>query len=263
MFSPGLGGVISLLLIFPITFFGTRLADALPLLKSRLQRVILAVFLTLCSLVCALDALVGLLPLFFILTYAAGCVIHILLKGVRPRSFLISPLVLVCVIFAGMDFVGSVHPHPNRRAANEAAAVGTLRELFAAEQKFIEASAAGERPSQPLASINDLRKDHLIDKDLSLTNAHAGYFFDGIMEPTKKQFLFYATPAHFAKEAFRPEWTYFVPGASLVYVMFHAADTQGTGIRSFAVDETGIIRYTATHIPVPVTREQIAHWEAL
>lgn len=37
---------------------------------------------------------------------------------------------------------------------------------------------------------------------------------------------------------------HFVPGSSLLYALFSIKDREkGTGIRSFAVDETGVIRH--------------------
>lgn len=262
---PGLDGALSILLIFPVTFFAAHLAGALPLLKGRTQRIFFGILMGFCAVLTAFDASLGLITLLLILAYGIGCGIHIFLRGIGPKRFLIGASAIVIVVLCALDYLLSVTLLGSRLAANEAATVGALRQLSSAEESIALTALKNSASESAYETIQDLRKNRLIYSDVAAGKAHSGYIFGENVEPAKKQFLFYAIPAHFPDEnnGPRPEWSCIVPGGSLWFHTWRRVKIEGTGVRSFAVDESGTIRFTIIPTSIPVTREQVAHWDPL
>jgi hypothetical protein len=82
------------------------------------------------------------------------------------------------------------------------------------------------------------------------------------LDPDKKRFVIYAIPGAGLRPA--SSIIHFVPGSSLLYGLFGIKDGErGTGIRSFAVDETGVIRHAIRSSSNAPSRDEYAQWQLL
>jgi hypothetical protein len=252
---PDPGGFVSVLLLVPIIVFGSRMAGASPIEKTRGRRIRAAIVLAICVL------LIAGIPV--ILFYGIFCGIQIVRQGEGGKRFLIGSIVMACVLFATADFVAALGSHGNYLVANEAAAVGTLRRLSSAEEKFFELTLSAPAKDSRYGTMEDLRKNHLIDEGLQAGKPYKGYVFRESLDPARKQFLFYGVPARLPRVATEPGWVRFVPGQALYYNAWKRDETYGTGDRSFAVDETGTIRFATSPITGSLQREEIERWGKL
>jgi hypothetical protein len=146
-------------------------------------------------------------------------------------------------------------------AAAEASAVSGVRSLSIAESEFAKSSQSGHAPSGAAGMLKELENAKLIDGSFSNGQLRKGYRYGEIVDPAKGQFLFYAIPAPELKPG--SFHGYFVPGTSLIKSIRGIDHEEGTGYRSFAVDETGVIRTSIRTRTGSVTREEIATWAPL
>jgi hypothetical protein len=260
---PEPGGIVSILLLFPIIFFGSRIAGASPIEMNRGRRIRAGIVLGICALLMAILPPLGPIAFLVVLFYGIFCGIQIMRQGEGRRRFPLGIVVIACTFFALADYVASFGAYGNHLAANEASTVGSLRRLSSAEAKFSDPSGLELVKEPRYGTIEDLRKRRLIDYDAQLATAHSGYVFRQAVEPEKKQFLFYAVPEHLPPSSSEPGWVHFLPGFSLYFHVLHRDKSHGTGARSFAVDETGTIRFTSAPVSGLVQREEARHWDPL
>jgi hypothetical protein len=257
------GGVLSLLLIFPVIALGARLAGAHPLEKTRKRRIITGVVLGFLLLLAALDLLLALVPLLVFFFYGMLSSIEIVRNGQGRRRFVVSTIVTVWTVFCLTDYVASIQVDSNRMAANEAAAVGRLRTLRQAEQVFLQQTHTNSSENLRFGSIEELRNKKLLGDDLAPEKLHSGYLFHEAAGADAQHYVFYAVPAQLAQDAHKPAWVSFAPGASILLKSLWRDDMEGTGQRSFAIDETGTLRYSVSPTTPPVLRAQAEQWPLL
>ncbi len=101
----------------------------------------------------------------------------------------------------------------------------------------------------------------LIDDTFSAGQIRKGYRYGDVVDPAKGQFLLYAIPAPELKAG--SDHGNFVPGTSLIKSILGKTHEEVTGYRSFAVDETGVIRWAIRTHTGPVTREEVDGWAPL
>jgi len=260
---PEPGGIASLLLLFPIIFFGSRMAEASPIEKTHSRRIRTGFVLGICVLLMAILPLLGPIALLVVLFYGILCAIQIMRRGEGGKRFLIGTVVIAFTFFALADYAASFAGHGTHLAANESSAVGTLRSLFSAEEKFRDSTGTELAKEPRYGSMEDLRNKKLIDSGLQVGIPRSGYVFREVVDPGRKQFLYYAVPEHLPPSRSEPGWAHFLPGLSLYFNVLRRDKSHGTGTRSFAVDETGTVRFTASPIAPPVQREAAEHWGAL
>jgi len=125
--------------------------------------------------------------------------------------------IVALVSFVPMGMVAAI-AIPNllasRRAANEGAAQSSLRTLHAAEATYQATKGAGN-----FGSLSELAAEGLIDSRLA-TGTKSGY--------------------KFTVELTTNETNY--PGFTVVGVPMTYGGVEGSGVRSFYIDETGVIR---------------------
>lgn len=260
---PDPGGLVSILLLFPIIIFGSRIARASPIEETRDRRIRTGIVLGICVFLMAILPLLGPIAFLIVLFYGIFCGIQIMRRGEGRRRWLIGAFVIAFTFFSIADYWTSFGWGGQHLAANEASAVGTLRRLSSAEEKLADPTRSGSAMKARYGTIEDLRKNRLIDDDIEAGRSRKGYVFREVVDPERKQFLLYAVPAHLPPAESPPDWVHFLPGWALYYNAWRRDETHGTGFRSFAVDETGAIRYTIVPATGPVTHEEIAHWEKL
>jgi len=263
MVTPDIGGVVSILLLFPIIFFSSRIAGAWPIDRTRKQQIRTSVVLGVCVLLMAIFPLLGPIAFLVVLFYGLFCGIQIMRRSNGGKRWLLGGFVIAFTFFAIADYWASFGWGGHHIASNEASAVGTLRRLSSAEEKFSDPTRSRSVKDVRYGTIEDLHKNQLIADNLEESKPFRGYVFRAIVDPERKHFLFYASPLHLSPSESAPEWTHILPGCALYYNAWRRDETHGTGVRTFAVDETGDIRYTILPIARPVTREEIARWERL
>jgi hypothetical protein len=260
---PDPGGLFSILLLFPIIFFSSRMAEASPIENTRARRTRTGIVLGVCVLLMAIFPLLGPIAFLVVLFYGLFCGIQIMRRGNGGKRCLLGGFVAAFTFFAIADYWASFGWGGHHIASNEASAVGTLRRLSSAEEQFSDPTRSGSVKDVRYGTIEDLHKNQLIADDLGESKPFRGYVFRAIIDPERKHFFFYAFPLHLTPSESVPEWTHILPGCALYYNTWRRDETHGTGVRTFAVDETGNIRYTILPIAGPVTREEIARWERL
>jgi type IV pilus assembly protein PilA len=136
-------------------------------------------------------------------------------RGMAIAGLVLNIVSLVSVVPTGMIAAIAI---PNllasRRAANEGAAQSSLRTLHAAEATYQATKGAGN-----FGTLSELAAEGLIDSRLA-TGTKSGYKFT--MELTTNEMNY--------------------PGFAVVGVPMTYGGVEGSGIRSFYVDETGVIR---------------------
>ena len=149
--------------------------------------------------------------------------------GVAVAALVLNIVALVS--FVPMSIVAAI-AIPNllasRRAANEGAAQSSLRTLHAAEATYQATKGAGN-----FGTLSELAAEGLIDSRLA-TGTKSGY--------------------KFTVELTTSEMNY--PGFAVVGVPMTYGGVEGSGVRSFYIDETGVIR-CGDHFGRPATKEDL------
>ncbi len=149
--------------------------------------------------------------------------------GMAVAALVLNIVALVSFVPMGMIAAIAI---PNllasRRAANEGAAQSSLRTLHAAEATYQATKGAGN-----FGTLSELAAEGLIDSRLA-TGTKSGY--------------------KFTVELTTNETNY--PGFAVVGVPMTYGGVEGTGVRSFYVDETGVIR-GGDKFGRPATREDL------
>jgi type IV pilus assembly protein PilA len=149
--------------------------------------------------------------------------------GIAVAALVLNIVALVSFVPMGMVAAIAI---PNllasRRAANEGAAQSSLRTLHAAEATYQATKGAGN-----FGTLSELAAEGLIDPRLA-TGTKTGYKFT--VELTTNELNY--------------------PGFAVVGVPMTYGGVEGTGVRSFYVDETGVIR-CGDHFGRPATKEDV------
>jgi len=254
-------GLFSILLVFPIIIFGSRLSGLAPKPRKLYVRIIRGVAVGICSLVfLAAGTEIGALAALVVMVYAIVRAYRIMRHGQGAKSQLIGAFIAAFSLFAFVDYWASIVSGPHMSSdAYEYIARMRIERLGEAGQQFSISGKHDVAGGPIYGAINDLEAAHMISSPPAAGQIVQGYLFGEILDTDRKHFLFYAIPAPGLKPG--EQNTEFVPGASLVKSLFGAKDEQRTGRYSFAVDETGKIRRAIRNTSVPVTREEVSQWQ--
>jgi hypothetical protein len=258
-------GLFSLILIFPVVILGFRLAGAIYTEGERKWRVLRGSLLALAVILALAGTAMALIPLAILLAF--GCVrgAQIMVRGTGPWRMLIGPAVCLWTLFAVSDYVVSLTVHSPVRF-NETTVVEHLRSLNDAERAY-----ALRDDSRRYATIEQLREARI---PLQLTwgeprddpgaydilfgsRNRSGYRYYSTVDPSGRRYWIVAVPVSYGKEV-RP---LVLPGSSWFHTLNH--DLGGSGQRSFALDESGVIRAADLGTSRPVTREEAEKWKPL
>jgi len=254
-------GLFSILLIFPAAILGRGLAGVVPVPRSLARRISTALILPVCVFLCMAGTGLALVPLIIIAVYGIRRGSQILRHGQGRKRILIGTAVIGLVLFSVTDYFASLLSY-DPRAVLESIAVSRLRSLATAEQQFKTSQIAAGSSSPTYATMAELEDAQLFGWNLSPNTAQGGYVFGELVDKPHEQFFFYAVPA-FPREP-ESKWYHLIPGGSLLRAMLGKQRPPETGERDFAVDESGIIRYTLHRSSPPlVTREEASRWQAL
>ncbi len=255
-------GLFSVLLIFPIVILGARLAGLVPVTKSASARIIGGIAVgVLCAVLLMVGTILGMVVALGVLVYAIVRGSQIMRRGRAARRLVIGAVVMVFAVLAVVDYSVSIVSYYPSSAVAEAGAISGVRSLRIAESEFTKRGQSDHTPTGAFGTLNDLESAKLIDDTFSYSRIRKGYRYGEVVDPSKEQFLFYAIPAPELKPG--SDHGNFVPGASLLKSILGADHEEGTGYRSFAVDETGVIRGAIRTQTGTVTRDEAQHWSPL
>jgi hypothetical protein len=253
-------GVFSVILIFPVVFIGVRLVATASEPATKTRRILIGLALASCFILTLAGTGIGALGLLGILVYGVVRGVQIMRRGQGWKAYLTGTMVILWVSFAVADYLVSIASIRPSVALNESLAVTRLRMLSDAEINFANTGSGSATTEPKYATVAGLLKAGLINDGFQNGQARNGYRFGQMVEPPMQQFLFYALPAEAPRQ--EPAW-WLLPGSSLLLALRDSMGHQVTGIRSFAVDETGVIRYSTHSVASPVTREEVLHWKRL
>jgi hypothetical protein len=252
-------GLFSILLIFPLAVLGARLAGLESAQTSLGRKISTVIILTAAAVMCMAGTGIVLIPLIIIFGYGIWRAVRIMRFGKGRNRIFVGVVLMAWLILGVSDYVASLDYEPTV-ALSEAEAISGLRTLATAESGFLGYPENKTTSSPVYGTIDDLRKAHLIGEDFVLGRVRRGYVYGEILDPTKKEFLFYAVPAYLNKRSV--PWFQVVPGGSLLRTFFYSLQPPSIGERSFAVDETGAIRFAdQRNLGAQVTREEVARWQ--
>jgi hypothetical protein len=254
-------GLLSILLIFPVVMLGRRLAAVPGVQKSVWNRIAVTIVLTACVVVCMAGTELALIPLLGIAGYGIVRATQIIRQGQGRKRMVIGVAVIGLVLFAVSDYLASLlsyDPGP----VMESLAVSRLRSLAAAEGEFKTPAYAKELSSPAYGSMAELADAKLLGSYLSPNTGRSGYIYGEIIDKPGNQFLFYAVPAFLRHSSSR--WFHIVPGGSLLLDLLGRDHPGETGEKSFAVNESGVIRVSPhREANSPVSREEALGWQVL
>jgi len=255
-------GLFSVLLIFPVVILGCRFAGLALKKKGLATRIITWLAVAFCSVVfLGAGTIIGAFAALLILSYAVVRAIQIMKRGQNAHRAVIGGLVIAFSAFAFVNYWASIVSFYSPVAAAESNAISGLRSLSSAESESAKRGLRDHASSKTPGSLSDLQAAKLIDGTFSTSQIRKGYRYGEIVDPTRGQFVFYAIPAPEMKPRYANG--YLVPGTSLLKSIRGVHAEEGTGERSFAVDETGVIRWAIRTQTGPVTREEAQSWPAL
>lgn len=254
-------GLFSVLLIFPVVILGRRLAAVAPVQKTLWNRIAITLVLTVCVILCMAGTEIALIPLLGIAVYGIIRAAQIIRQGQGRKRMFIGIAVIGLVLFAVSDYFASLlsyDPGP----VLESIAVSRLRSLAAAETEFKTPAYAKELSSPAYGTMAELADAKLLGLYVAPNTARSGYTYGEIINKPESQFLFYAVPAFQHHSSSR--WFHIAPGGSLLLGLLGRNHPGETGEKSFAVNESGVIRVSPHREPnTPVTREEALGWQIL
>lgn len=139
-----------------------------------------------------------------------------------------------------------------------------MNSILSAEREFQDAKTldANHNGAGEYGTLEQLKGARLLGEFVAYPAQQAGYRFTLVLsgDPARdeKEFFVYATPEPY--RAREPAWEYILPGASWIRA-FHPAPPHAR--RTFASDETGVIRAMDLGSSRPITRAEAQKWPRL
>lgn len=265
--APQPDGLFSIILIFPAAIIGFRLAGATYTAGERKWRVVRGSLLALAVIVAMAGTEIAMIPLIIVLVYGCGRGVQIVVRGHGLKRVFVGTAVFLWTLFAVSDYVVSLSVWSPVRV-HEMTTVEDLCALAKAEEIYARSSHpkkygtieqlrdAGTPLQFGLEVINGDSRVY----DIYLTDkVRAGYRFNSTVDASGGKFLIAAIPAEYEKEI-RPLR---VPGSSLLWSLRSHPKRDDSGQRSFAIDETGVIRAADLGTTRPITRDEVERWKPL
>lgn len=246
-------GMLTLVLIFPLVILGFRLAGAKLSEKERKWRVLRGLLLALCTLLTLGGTGIALIPLLVLLGYGVVRGIQVMARGQGTIHKALGAVVILFTLFAVANYVMSLNYPPEGPSVEHAAYVN-LRVINDAEQRFrsdavidVNKNGLGE-----YGSLEDLHKAGLLDEAFWARLQRPIYRYVVVLsgDPARdeKQYFIYATPVHYG----RPPQGLSLLRALQTYVPYAR--------RTFACDQTGVVRAADLGGSRAVTGEEAAKW---
>jgi hypothetical protein len=260
---PTLDGTFGLILMFPVVIAAWRLAGVQPTAQDIKWRVANRVLLPLSILFCLLgvgDFLVysALCGFLYILSYGIRRGIQVAQRGQGKKRLALGGAIILFTLFATSNYVMSV-VHGSASPMAEQYAQSGLRKISTAEETFRSKATLDQHRNHAgeYGTLDQLLQAGLLKRD---DLAHWYRFVvvvSGDPARDEKEFFAYASPVKYSYG----EWSgwSFLPGGSWVAVLHPIRIAR----RTYAIDESGVIRLADLGTSRPVTREETRKWERL
>ena len=259
---PAPDGLFSLVMIFVVAILARRLSGATFPAQSRSWRIIKGVGLALAFLLTLGGTELALLPLLILLLYGLWRGAYVIKLGQGSKRFLLGGVAMLFTLFAVANYLASLSNYSGV-ASRESSAVGGVRTIATAEVSFRADSRldVNKNGVPEYGSLEQLHQAGLLEDRHVAPSPGSPYRYTVVLagDPARdeKEFFVYATPSHYGRES--EAWSG-VPGASLAKGLRPAPPF---AIRTFASDETGVIRQADLGGSRAVTREEVRKWPPL
>ncbi len=247
-------GVLTLVLIFPVVILGFRLAGAKLSEKERKWRVLRALVLALCTLLTVGGTGIALIPLLVLLGYGVTRGIQVMARGQGTRRMVLGAAVILFTLLATANYVVSLNSPAGEGVSVEHAAYVNMRVINDAEQRFHSDALidANKNGLGEYGSLEQLHKAGLLDEAFWARLQRPIYRYVVVLsgDPARdeKQYFVYATPVRYGHPS---------RGLSLLRVVRPYVPYAR---RTFACDQTGVVRAADLGGSRAVTREEAAKW---
>ncbi len=260
--APGPDGILSLLMIFPIAVLGLRLAGAKLPPGGTIKRFLLGLALGFSALISVVFlgsggfAVGGAMMLYYGVLRGGRAVKY----GQGRKRFTIGLAVILLTLVAVADYLASFTSYRRSTSAAEYNAMSAVRTIVGAEIKPRSSARLDTNKSGvgEFGTIEQLVKAGLLDDRFLKENPSRGYRYVVVLSAdpahAEKEFLVYATPEHYGS---RGPLSQSLPGYSL-WVAARRPKLQAR--RTFASDETGVLRAAELGTSRAVTREEAQKW---
>jgi len=249
-------GMLSLILIFPVAILGFRMAGARPSEKQYKWRLLTGLVLGLCVLLSAAGTGIALIPLLVILAYGVRRGIQAMHRGQGKKRLVLGSLVILFTLFGIANYLASLN-YGLTGPSLEGNAVSTLRVINVVEQEFqsngtldVNKNNLGE-----FGTLEQLHRAGLLD-DMQWQRMQRPFYryvvvLSGDPALDEKHYFVYATPVNYGSQHFTLSIIRsFLPSAAYAR-------------RTFASDESGVIRAQDRGNSRPVTRAEAEKWPQL
>lgn len=260
---PAPDGLFSLLMIFVAAILGRRLAGATFPKERRAWKVIKRLGLGLAFLLTLGGTEMALPPLLVLLFYGLRQGAYVMKLGQGSKRFVFGGAVLFVTLLGLADYGASSADYPGEAMRRESSAVRGLRQIVVAERQFLaDARLDVDKNGVPeYGSLDQLRQAGLLEDWDVARGPYRGYRYTVVLagDPRRdeKEFFVFASPTHYGREG--TAW-FLVPGYSLVKGLRLAPPL---AVRTFASDETGVIRGADLGGSRAVTHEEAQRWPPL
>jgi hypothetical protein len=249
-------GLLTLVLIIPVAILAFHLAGATLSEKEKKWRVLRGLLLGLCILLAVGGTEVALIPLIVLLVYGVARGIRTMARGHGRRRWALGPLVILFTLFAVANYLVSLS-YSGEAISPDHTAYVNLRIINDAEQRF-QTNAALDVNKNGVGEYGTLEQLHqagMVD-DLLWERMHGQlYRYEVVLsgDPSRdeKQYFAYATPVHYGRRSM---------GLLLLRALW---PEEPRARRTFACDETGVVRAADLGGSRAVTRAEAEKWPQL
>ena len=252
---PAPDGMLSIILIFPVAILGFRLAGAQLTSKEIKWRPIRIIYLSLCTLATFAGTVVGGLAMLILVIYALLRGGQAMSRGQGKKRFVLGAALILFAPLAGLNYALSTS-NWSRTANAEASGAGCMRTIVSAQTDFksnakLDVNRNGIAEFGTLAQLQ--QAGLLMESHVMTPSSSYRYVLEVTGDPTRdeKEYFLYATPKRYGRSS---------GGISLSLLnLWWPRPTPAQ--RTFAADETGVIRFADVGGSRPVTRSEAQKWE--
>lgn len=256
---PAPDGAFTLLLIIPVVIIASRLAREQRVKKGWKSRLLTGLVLGLAIFFSLVGMEIGAGAALFVVGYGVARGVEVMRHGTGPKRFGLGAAVVMFSLLATANYVAAlVYP---LSVSPEARAVSVLRSIMMAEINY----AAGKKTDAnhngipEYGTMEQLIQDGFNAEYYFGAESPGGYDFAVLLsgDPVRdeKEFLVVATPRNYGKPV--------NPALRFSLIRAFRPPTRRSSLRSYATDETGLIRFADLGGARAVTREAAQKWQPL
>ncbi len=258
---PGPDGFLSLFMIFPIVILGFRIGGAQLTEKERSWRIGRGIFLGLVTLLPAAGSGFGGIGMIVLVCYGILRGAQVMRRGQGWKRFAVGLAVILFTAFAVANCFASLYSYFQTSGLVESNATSRIGTIVSAETQFQSAATLDTNKNGvgEFGTIEQLVNARLLYAGFLEENPYRGYRYVLVVSKdpkrAEKEFFVYATPEHYGWYGVSP-----LPGSSL-WAAIRPPKLRAR--RTFASDETRVIRAADLGTSRAVTREEAQKWKAL